>query len=74
MPLRALISIEFASIGVFQGGGLTAAVTAMGFDNTSNLNSPNVAITTASGLTQNTIYRILNNNNSGGYIGMSGEL
>jgi len=67
-------SLEFSGLGVFQGTGVIAAVTAVAIDANSGNFTPFISFSTASGLTANTLYRILNNNNTAGYFGLSAEL
>jgi hypothetical protein len=67
-------SLEFSGLGVFQGSGVIAAVTAVTIDANSGNFTPFISFSTASGLTANTLYRILNNNNTAGYFGLSAEL
>lgn len=64
---------EFANLGLFQVA-LTAAVTSITIDNPATTNAPALTISTAGGLTTNTVYRLLNNNNVNGYIAFSAEL
>jgi hypothetical protein len=68
-------SVNFSTVAVQPfGAGTITAVTALVVDTISTKNIPVANITVASGLTQGTMYRLITNNSTAGYLGFSAEL
>ncbi len=68
-----VISIDYSTLGVYDGVGSVIAVTSAVLNTTAN-DYPIVVFNVSSGLTQYRPYHTLNNNSSSGYIGFSAEL
>jgi hypothetical protein len=68
-------SVNFSTLGVQPfGTGTITAVTSLVVDTISTKMIPVANVTVASGLTQGTMYRLITNNSTSGYLGFSAEL
>jgi hypothetical protein len=66
-------SVTFSNLGIFTTG-VVVAVSAMTIDANSNPQVPAISISTSGSLVAGTVYRLLNNSSTSGYVALSAEL
>jgi hypothetical protein len=66
-------SVDFSTLGLF-AVSLVAAITAVAVDSATSPQNPGLVYTVASGSSGGAFYRVLTNNSSSGYLGISAEL
>jgi hypothetical protein len=71
--MRTITSVEYANLGIQEGGDALKAVTSVTIDQSSVI-CVQLSVGVASGLTTYRPVRLLNNNNASGYLAINGEL